>query len=157
MLPWFEPMLFNKYWIKNSSTVRIFMEILMSHQSITPKLLIWCISTNILTVSTIFKSNFIENHCGKTRHKNTDWCFYRGTKYCLKLISLWKHQLLEVTVQKNQLNLNGLIHPMQCNGPLHQVPLMDDMCPPNPTLNIVLHTITCGRVWMDKDGQLNFY
>ena len=42
-------------------------------------------------------------------------------------------------------------------SPPDNIPLMDNRCPPNLTLNIVLHTIGFGRLWMDKDGQLKFY
>ena len=42
-------------------------------------------------------------------------------------------------------------------SPPDNIPLMDNMCPTNPTLNIALPTIGFSRLWMDKDEQLKFY
>ena len=42
-------------------------------------------------------------------------------------------------------------------SPPDNIPLMDNISPPNLMANIVLHTIGFGGQWMDKDGQLNFY
>jgi len=47
--------------------------------------------------------------------------------------------ILHVTLQKNQLNLMGLVHAMRSNGPLPQVLYLSTSVPFNQMLIVVAH------------------